>query len=76
MVRVSGLGSATATLKTSLIRTGLRLAVVVVALALFYGSCVARVRPNEYGVEQRQFGFHKGIVERAFGPGLYFVGRA
>ena len=41
---------------------------------VFYGACTVRVLPNEWGVEQRKFGFKRGIVDRAYGPGLYFVG--
>jgi hypothetical protein len=74
MVKVGGVGAAAATLKTSLVRLAIRIAVVVVGLTFFYGACVARVRPNEFGVEQRKFGFKKGIVERTYAPGLYFVG--
>ena len=46
----------------------------VLLVAVFYGACTARVRPNEWGVEQRKFGFKRGIVDRAYGAGLYFVG--
>jgi len=70
MVKVRGVGVAAATLKTSLTRLAIRIAVVVVGLAFFYGACVARVRPNEFGVEQRKFGSNKGIVASHFGPGL------
>jgi regulator of protease activity HflC (stomatin/prohibitin superfamily) len=74
MVKVRGVGVAEATLKTSLTKLAIRIAAVVVGLALFYGGCVARVRPNEFGVEQRKFGFNKGIVASVYSPGLYFVG--
>jgi regulator of protease activity HflC (stomatin/prohibitin superfamily) len=43
-------------------------------VVFFYGSCTARVQPNEWGVEQRRFGLTTGIIEKAYGPGLYFVG--
>src|SRR5262249_3837358 len=43
-------------------------------LTIFYGSCTARVQPYEWGVEQRRIGLKTGIVEKAYGPGLYFVG--
>jgi regulator of protease activity HflC (stomatin/prohibitin superfamily) len=74
MVKVRGVGAAAATLKTSLAKLGIRTAVVVVGLAFFYTACLARVRPNEFGVEQRKFGFNKGIVANLYSPGLYFVG--
>jgi regulator of protease activity HflC (stomatin/prohibitin superfamily) len=32
------------------------------------------VRPDEWGVEQQKFGFKRGIVDRPYGAGLYFVG--
>jgi regulator of protease activity HflC (stomatin/prohibitin superfamily) len=74
MVKVGGVGAAAATLKASVVRFGIRTAALVILVALFYGSCVARVRPNAWGVEQKKFGFNKGLVERTYGPGLYFVG--
>jgi len=74
MVKVGGVGAAAATLRASLVRLAIRVGAVVLALVFFYGACVARVGPNAWGVEQRKFGFHKGIVDTKFGPGLYFVG--
>jgi regulator of protease activity HflC (stomatin/prohibitin superfamily) len=74
MVQVASRTQSTAALKSSLRRTVIRAAVVVGALTLGYGACTARVAPNEFGVEQNKFGSHVGIVERAYGPGLYFVG--
>jgi regulator of protease activity HflC (stomatin/prohibitin superfamily) len=74
MVQVAGVSAAVDKLKTSLRRVGILGVGSVVAVALLYGSCTARVRPNEYGVEQRKFGLHTGIVPHTYGPGLYFVG--
>jgi regulator of protease activity HflC (stomatin/prohibitin superfamily) len=48
--------------------------VLFVGVVVFYGSCTTKVAPNEWGVEQKKFGMKTGIVERAYGPGLYFVG--
>jgi regulator of protease activity HflC (stomatin/prohibitin superfamily) len=61
-------------LKTSLRRVGFLGVGSVVVVAFFYGACTARVKPNQFGVEQRKFGPHTGIVSRTYGPGLYFVG--
>jgi regulator of protease activity HflC (stomatin/prohibitin superfamily) len=59
-------------------RTGLRLALLtgagLLVLLLVYSSCTARVLPNQWGVEQRQFGSQVGIVNEPYGPGLYFTG--
>lgn len=74
MVQIAGKSSALALLKASLTRTVLLGAVAFIALSLLYSSCTARVHPNEWGVEQSKIGFKTGIVGRAFGPGLYFVG--
>jgi regulator of protease activity HflC (stomatin/prohibitin superfamily) len=73
MVEVAGAARAWDALKATL-RGGMALAVVlVVGLLVFYASCTARVRPNQWGVEQRRFGFQTGIVPKSYGPGLYFV---
>jgi regulator of protease activity HflC (stomatin/prohibitin superfamily) len=74
MVQVAGISNAVAVLRSALTRLTLRVIVVAVLVGAFYGACTARVRPNEWGVEQRKFGFKQGIVDRAYGPGLYFVG--
>lgn len=74
MVQVAGMGRAMDTLKKSLTRTTLLVAVGIVAFFIFYASCTARVMPNEFGVEQRKFGLKTGIVEHLYMPGLYFVG--
>ena len=74
MVQVAGLGRALDTLKASLRGTLLLASLLFMASTLFYASCTARVHPNEWGVEQRRFGFQTGIVAQAYGPGLYFVG--
>jgi regulator of protease activity HflC (stomatin/prohibitin superfamily) len=73
MVQVQGMGRAVDQLKASLKRATLLAAVPLVGVAILYTSCVARVLPNEYGVEQRKLG-KSGIAPTAYGPGLYFVG--
>jgi regulator of protease activity HflC (stomatin/prohibitin superfamily) len=74
MVQVAGLARAGQAVRLSLMRLGALAAATTVLLAVFYASCTARVRPNEFGVEQRKLGTQVGIVSRAYGPGLYFVG--
>ena len=48
--------------------------VAAIVLGVMYGSCTARVLPNEYGVQQQRFGTHTGIEDQVYGPGLYFLG--
>ncbi len=74
MVQVAQRRESVVALKRSLLRTVVRVAAIVTALMFGYGACTARVAPSEFGVEQNKFGSHVGIVERAYGPGLYFVG--
>jgi regulator of protease activity HflC (stomatin/prohibitin superfamily) len=74
MVRVAHRDESAAALKRSLIRTALRLATVAAVLVVVWAGCTARVAPNQFGVEQRKFGPHVGIVDRTYGPGLYLVG--
>lgn len=74
MVKLAETSDALQALKRSVLRSGVLLALAVAGTLLFYGACTARVRPNETGVEQKRFGFKTGIVPRAYGPGLYFVG--
>jgi regulator of protease activity HflC (stomatin/prohibitin superfamily) len=74
MVSVAGYGSALQSLRSSLIRKMIRIAVILVALLVFYQSCTTRVLPNQYGVKQARFGLKTGIVEKTYDPGLYFVG--
>ena len=73
MVEVAGVGRAMDQLRVSLKRSTLRTVVVLVLIVAFYGSCVAKVLPNQYGVEQRKFG-RSGIAATVYGSGLYFVG--
>lgn len=73
MVTVAGAEGALRKLVGSIRRLGLLSGLTVGGLVLFYGACTARVKPNEWGVEQVRFGFRIGIKERAFTPGLYFV---
>jgi regulator of protease activity HflC (stomatin/prohibitin superfamily) len=74
MVQVAGVVRAMDTLKASVRRTAFLVLAVGLVTTLFYGSCTARVLPNQWGVEQRKFGLKTGIVDSAYGPGLYFVG--
>jgi regulator of protease activity HflC (stomatin/prohibitin superfamily) len=55
-------------------RRAILLGIAAVVLVILDRACLARVETNAWGVEQRRFGFNTGIVERAYGPGLYFVG--
>ena len=74
MVKVAGIAGAGALLRRSLTRLTARILAVLLLVFVFYGACTTRVRPNEWGVEQRKFGFKRGIVDRAYAAGLYFVG--
>jgi regulator of protease activity HflC (stomatin/prohibitin superfamily) len=74
MVKVAGIAGAGALLRRSLTRLTARILAVLLLVFVFYGACTTRVRPNEWGVEQRKFGFKRGIVDRAYTAGLYFVG--
>jgi hypothetical protein len=74
MVQVAGLARAGQAVRLSLVRLGGLAAATLLALTVFYVGCTARVRPNEFGVEQRKLGTTVGIVPRVYGPGLYFVG--
>ncbi len=73
MVKVPGTESALALLKGAATRGAAKAGGAALLVALFYGACVARVPPNEWGVEQARFGFKTGLIERTFGPGLWFV---
>src|SRR5947209_7062773 len=73
MVQVVGMGRAVDQLKSSLRRGTVLAVTALVVVGLFYGSCTARVLPNEFGIEQRKFG-SAGIASTVYGPGLYFVG--
>jgi regulator of protease activity HflC (stomatin/prohibitin superfamily) len=74
MVAVTGVSRAATALRSSLTRVTARVLVLILLLAVFYGACTTRVRPNEWGVEQHKFGFKRGIVDRAYTAGLYLVG--
>jgi regulator of protease activity HflC (stomatin/prohibitin superfamily) len=74
MVKVAGYGSALESLRASALRKLVRIGVLLVGVAFLYGSCTARVHPNQLGVEQRRFGLKTGIADRVYEPGLYFVG--
>jgi regulator of protease activity HflC (stomatin/prohibitin superfamily) len=74
MVSVVGISSAAERLKASALRLGCLGGGTLFGVLLLYGSCTARVAPNEFGVEARKFGLHTGIVPNTYGPGLYLVG--
>jgi len=74
MVQVAGVQTAARALKQAIRRLVLLVGAGVVVLLIIYSSCTARVMPNQWGVEQRKFGSRVGIVDQAYGPGLYFVG--
>jgi regulator of protease activity HflC (stomatin/prohibitin superfamily) len=74
MVQVTGARDAVRLLRAAVTRTVVIGGAGALAVALFYGSCTARVAPNQLGVEQRKLGLKTGIVDRSYGPGLYFLG--
>jgi len=74
MVTVAAREASSADLKRTLRRAGLRAGLAAAALVIGWGSCTARVAPNQFGVEQNRLGSHVGVADRAYGPGLYFVG--
>ncbi|HXY40404.1 MAG TPA: SPFH domain-containing protein [Vicinamibacteria bacterium] len=74
MVTLAGVSQAGARVRASLTRTTFRLLALFLLGLFFYGACTTRVQPNQWGVEQRKFGFKVGIVDRAYTAGLYFVG--
>jgi regulator of protease activity HflC (stomatin/prohibitin superfamily) len=74
MVSVSGYSSAVDRLRASITSKLVKIGSVAALLLVFYQACSTRVRPNEFGVSQRRFGVNTGIVEKIYGPGLYFVG--
>jgi regulator of protease activity HflC (stomatin/prohibitin superfamily) len=61
-------------LRSSLTRVIARAIAPLLLLAVFYGACTTRVKPHEWGVEQRKFGFKRGVMDQAYTAGLYFVG--
>ena len=73
MVEVAGRERAKDALKRPLRNLAVMGGAGVVALLLVYSSCTARVLPNQWGVEQHQFGAKVGIGDTAYGPGLYFT---
>ncbi len=73
MVQVAGNQGAADALKRSVRRLGLWIGGGLVALIIVYASCASRVQPNQWGVEQHQFGAKVGIADTAYGPGLYFT---
>jgi len=74
MVEIAGKAGALAALVGSARRSAVIGGLTVAVLLVFYGSCTAKVGANEFGVEQSRFGLKTGIIEKAYGPGLYFVG--
>src|SRR5512145_1128193 len=73
MVQVAGVGASLGALKASVKRTTFLVVGICVSFVVFYGACLTRVGPNEFGVEQRKFGLTTGIMPTAYSPGLYFV---
>lgn len=73
MAEVTRGESVAASLKRSARRLALWTGVALVAVGATYASCLARVEPNEWGVEQHKFGTKVGIGDTAYGPGLYFT---
>jgi regulator of protease activity HflC (stomatin/prohibitin superfamily) len=74
MVKVSGFAPALQSLRSAVVGKLITFGILLAILLVFYGSCTARVRPNEFGVEQRKFGLKTGIMADKYDPGLYFVG--
>jgi regulator of protease activity HflC (stomatin/prohibitin superfamily) len=74
MVKVSGYAPAIQSLRTAVVGKLIRLGVLLLIVGIFYTSCTTRVRPNEFGVEQRRIGIKMGIVDTPYQPGLYFLG--
>ena len=64
MVEVAGFSRALGLMRSSFLRLGVRTLVVFVLVTVFYASCTARVLPKQWGVEQRKFGFKRGIVDQ------------
>jgi regulator of protease activity HflC (stomatin/prohibitin superfamily) len=74
MVQVVGREEALKRLTGAFKRTVVIGMVALVGVIILYGSCVARVLPNEFGVEQSSFGIKTGILDRIYEPGLYVIG--
>jgi regulator of protease activity HflC (stomatin/prohibitin superfamily) len=71
---LSGTNEALRLLKRAMTRLTMTVFGSAFVMLLLWGSCTARVLPNELGVEQVRFGMKTGIGEQAYNPGLYFVG--
>src|SRR4051812_46098487 len=74
MVKVAGHETSIEALRAAMVRRLIQLGVLLGIVIVVYSSCTARVRPNEFGVEQRRFGMKTGIADDVYMPGLYFVG--
>jgi regulator of protease activity HflC (stomatin/prohibitin superfamily) len=74
MVRVAGSGDAARSLKAAAVRLAAIGLAAVGGLAVLYFGFMGRVGPDDFGVVQRKLGLKTGIVDRVYGPGLYFVG--
>jgi regulator of protease activity HflC (stomatin/prohibitin superfamily) len=74
MVELAGRIQALSALGSSVRRVLVLGGFALLVVAFLYGGCTARVLTNEYGVEQHKFGFKTGIMDKAYGAGLYFVG--
>ncbi|MBL8112315.1 MAG: hypothetical protein JNK60_05485 [Acidobacteria bacterium] len=74
MVEIAGKGEALRAVFSKLRKSVVLFVLLFLFVVVFYGSCTTKVAPNEWGVEQKKFGMKTGIVDKAYGPGLYFVG--
>lgn len=74
MVKVAEMNNAVQRMKSSLTRLVAFSLVTLLGVTVLYSACTARVLPNQYGVQQRKVGVKTGIMDTAYGPGLYFVG--
>lgn len=74
MVQLNQTRDAFTRLGRGLGKLGVIVVVLLLFVVIFWGSCTARVGPNEWGVEQVRFGMETGVADEAYGPGLYFVG--
>lgn len=74
MVQVAGSGEAARSLKFAAVRLAVITLTSVGILAVLYFGFMGRVGPEEFGVVQRKLGMKTGIVDRVYGPGLYFEG--
>jgi regulator of protease activity HflC (stomatin/prohibitin superfamily) len=74
MVQVASSGPAARSLKSAVVRLAVIALASVAVVAVLYFGFMARVGPADFGVVQRKLGSKTGIVDRIYGPGLYFTG--